>query len=141
MIGVVLALVASTGWGVGAVLTRLGLAGVRISLGTLVSLAASLLALLLCAFLFNQEGFGLLSWPVAVWFAMTGVVGYPLGRRLNFQAIHHLGAARATPLMSSSPLFAILIAAAFTGEAVTPPLVAGAVMIVAGLALVMSGNR
>ncbi len=141
MVGVVLALAASGGWGADAVLSRLGLAGLRVSLGTLVSLAASLAALLVAALALNSDGLAALSLPVVGWFAMTGLVNYPLGRRLNYQAIHHLGPARATPIISSAPLFAILFAAVFAGEAVTLPVVIGAVMVVGGIALVASGSE
>jgi drug/metabolite transporter (DMT)-like permease len=141
MLGVILALTAAAGWGAGAVLTRMGLKDVPISVGTLVSLVASLVMLFGAALFFNQDGFPLLSPQVVAWFAMTGVVGYPLGRRLNFQAIHHVGAARATPVISASPLFAIAIAAVFTGEQVTLPLLAGAIMVVGGIALVVSSQR
>jgi drug/metabolite transporter, DME family len=140
MLGIALALIAAAGWGAGAVLTRVGISGVRISVGVLVSLAASLAVIASAAVVLDWPGLGILTPAIAGWFAMTGLVGYPLGRQLNFRSINYIGAARATPIMSSSPLFAILFAVLFTGEVVTLPQAGGALMIVAGLAVVMSSN-
>jgi DME family drug/metabolite transporter len=140
MIGTALALIAAAGWGAGAVLTRVGISGVRISVGVLVSLAASLAVIAAAAAALDWPGIAILTPAIVGWFAMTGLVGYPLGRQLNFRSISYIGAARATPIMSSSPLFAILFAVLFTGEVVTLPQVGGALMIVAGLAVVMSSD-
>jgi drug/metabolite transporter, DME family len=140
VVGIILALIAAGGWGAGAVLTRVGISGVRISIGVLVSLAASLTVIACAAAVLDWPGMEALSPSTLGWFAMTGLVGYPLGRQLNFRSISFIGAARATPIMSSSPLFAILFAVIFTGEIVTIPQIAGALMIVAGLAVVVSSD-
>jgi drug/metabolite transporter (DMT)-like permease len=108
--------------------------------GVLVSLAASLAVIACAAVVLDWPGLAVLGSDNLVWFAMTGLVGYPLGRQLNFRSINFIGAARATPIMSSSPLFAILFAVIFTGEQVSLAQIAGALMIVTGLAVVMSSD-
>ena len=138
MLGVVLALCAAAGWGTDAVLARQGLRRMPPAFGTLVSLCASVVGAVAVALLFDREhlrGYP----PVAfAWFALVGLVNFLGGRQCNYGAVKRLGAARATPLFAASPLVSIALAAAFTGERLTLPLLLGALLIVAGVALVVT---
>ncbi len=138
MVGVLLALCAAASWGTDAVLARQGLRRMPPAFGTLVSLCASVVGAVVVALLFDREH--LLGYPPAAfaWFAMIGLVNFLGGRQCNYEAVKRLGAARATPLFAASPLVSIALAAAFTGERLTLPLLLGALLIVAGVVLVVS---
>lgn len=141
MLGVVAALCAALGWGASAILARLGLDGVSPALGTLISLVSSFAVTLVVALIVQPEGFAQLSVSTVLWFALIGLVNFPIGRQLNFQAIKRIGPARAAPLFGTSTLFAMLIAVLFTDEEVTVPLVAGSLMVVTGIILVVREQK
>jgi DME family drug/metabolite transporter len=64
--------------------------------------------------------------------AAAGLLGPAIGRVLYFSAIHHLGVARALPLASTMPLFAVVLGVGLLGERPGPEIVAGTALIVAG---------
>lgn len=138
MLGVLLALCAAASWGTDAVLARQGLRRMPPAVGTLISLCASVVGAVVVALVFDREH--LLGYPPAAfaWFAMIGLVNFLGGRQCNYEAVKRLGAARATPLFAASPLVSIALAATFTGERLTLPLLLGALLIVAGVVLVVS---
>jgi drug/metabolite transporter (DMT)-like permease len=76
----------------------------------------------------------------AAWFAAVGIMGPCLGRVFNYLGVARLGAARATPLINSSPLFTTILALIFLREQVTFRILLGVLSIIAGIA-VLSGKR
>ena len=70
-------------------------------------------------------------WPAVV-------VGFlmPVVRWLTYTGIARIGAARGTALRSTHPLFSTLLALSFLGEDATLPVLAGIVLIVAGITLI-----
>jgi len=140
MTGIAFAIVASLGWGTGAVFARYGLQGMKASTGTLISILAS--AILVCSLaLIIDFDVVLALTPVAVlWFSIAGLIAFVLGRQLNFMAIRYLGVGKATPITASAPLFAIIIAVTFTEEYVNLPIVAGTIFVVTGLYLVITSR-
>jgi drug/metabolite transporter (DMT)-like permease len=80
-------------------------------------------------------GFGLTPTAIVA-FAAAGMVGTLLGRAAFYLGIKRIGAARAEPLKASTPLHATVLAVVLLGEVVTPPQVAGIVLVVAGVAVV-----
>lgn len=64
-----------------------------------------------------------------------------IGDILQFTAIMRLGIALAMPICSSSPLFTLLIAAAFLGEPLTPRAIGGALLVILGVVLVAVPRR
>ena len=69
--------------------------------------------------------------------AGSAVLGLSAGDTLYIAGIRHIGLARATPIsMAMFPLFTFVLAAVLLGEAITPSVVGGAVLIVLGLHLV-----
>jgi drug/metabolite transporter (DMT)-like permease len=54
--------------------------------------------------------------------------------------VERLGAARATPLINSSPLFTTILAVIFLRERLTPKILLGVLCIVGGI-VVLSGRR
>ena len=84
-----------------------------------------------------------LTWDPAVWsttgilwFALGGLTGPSLGRVFMYRGIHHLGVARAMPMMATGPLFTGVLAIAFMGERPGPLVWAGTVLITAGCAAI-----
>jgi len=60
-----------------------------------------------------------------LWFSKTGQVSYVLGRGPNYTAIRYIGVGRATPMLASTPLFAVIIAVVLTGKRVNLIIAAG----------------
>jgi drug/metabolite transporter, DME family len=58
----------------------------------------------------------LFHWKAAGWFALSGVVGIYLGRRMLFDAVHILGPARASVLHTASPVVTLIAAWFLVGE-------------------------
>jgi DME family drug/metabolite transporter len=72
----------------------------------------------------------------------TAVIGPGLGDMLYFAGIRMIGVARAFPIsMAGSPLFTIALAAVFVGEAITLPIVAGAILTIAGISLIATRQQ
>jgi drug/metabolite transporter, DME family len=142
MLGILLALLAATGWALSAVLARVGLQSIKPSFGTLISLVAGFTLVATVAALVDLESLVSVPLGAVLWFAMVGVLNFPMGRFFNYQGISRIGVSKATPVMASAPLFAITIAVIFTGESLTPLVVAGAITILLGLVLVVTeGER
>ena len=76
-----------------------------------------------------------------LWIALLAFVNYPLARMLNFFAISRIGAARASPLFSSSPLWATMLAIMFLGERPHWVTLIGTLCIVSGAILIVSERR
>jgi drug/metabolite transporter (DMT)-like permease len=55
-------------------------------------------------------------WKAAGWFALSGVVGIYLGRRMLFESVHVLGPARASVLHTASPVVTLIAAWFLVGE-------------------------
>ena len=58
----------------------------------------------------------LFHWKAAGWFALSGVVGIYLGRRMLLDAVHILGPARASVLHTASPIVTLVAAWFLVGE-------------------------
>ena len=72
--------------------------------------------------------------------ATVGITGPCLGRVFNYMGVARLGAARATPLINSSPLLTTILALVFLREQITIKIFLGALCIVAGI-VVLTGQR
>ena len=83
------------------------------------------------------------DWKGAGLYALSGVVGTFLGRRMLFDTVRLLGAARASVFHSSAPAFAFLAAWLLAGEVITLGDVALVAIVWAGLGLVQpaAGTR
>ena len=137
MTGILCALTASVCWGIGAIFVKLGSQSIQSSTGIFISMLASILLVCSLALGMDYEAVQALT-PLAVfWFCMVGLVSYALGRGLNYTAIRYIGVGRATPMVASAPLFAVILAAVFAGERVNLPIASGTVSIVLGLYLVI----
>jgi DME family drug/metabolite transporter len=72
-------------------------------------------------------------WKAAGWFALSGVVGIYLGRRMLFDAVHILGPARASVLHTASPVVTLIAAWFLVGERLGPYEFMLMAMVMAGL--------
>ena len=138
MLGILFGILAATCWGFSAVLVRFGLQHLRPTTGTWVSLIPGVLLVMGLALVFNQDAFPELTAIAFVWFALSGLFNFALGRLFNTVSIGLAGVARATPLFSTAPLFATILAIIFLGESITPWLLLGTVTIVGGIILITS---
>ena len=138
MLGVVFALLAATCWGFSAILVRLGLQHLRPTTGTWVSMIPGILMVMTLALVFNLDDITTLAGVAFFWFALSGLFNFALGRFLNTLSIQLAGVARATPLFSTAPFFATILAVIFLGETITPWLVLGTMTIVSGIILITS---
>ena len=138
MLGVVLGILAASSWGLSAILVRLGVQSLRPSTGTWVSLIPGLIVVMALAFLFNYDDIKSLAALAFLWFALSGLFNFALGRLLNAVSINMVGVAKAAPLFSTAPLFATILGVTLLGESITPWLLLGTFCVVAGIALITS---
>ncbi len=131
MIAVLLAIVAALFFGGMSVFIRIGLArSPDVRLATVATVGTALvvaLAALAAEAPFRGVHAGA-AWP----FALAGLLQPGVGQLLVTVAIREAGASRASMIFGSAPLVSVAIALVFLGEPVSAPLMAGAVLIVAG---------
>lgn len=140
MLGIILAITAGACWGIGSTFARLGLQGIRVSTGVLISMLSSIMLICSLALIIDYDAVLSLTPKEVLWFGLIGVVTYVLGRQFNYMAIRRIGVGRATPIFASAPLFAITIAITFTGESINLPIITGTLFIVVGLYLVITSR-
>jgi drug/metabolite transporter (DMT)-like permease len=131
VIAVVLALVAALFFGGMSVFVRIGLArSPDVGVGTLATVATAFLVAV-AAVLAEAPSRGVhvgAAWP----FLLAGLLQPGVGQFLVTLAIRETGASRASMIFGSAPLVSVAIALVFLGEPARAPLLAGAVLIVAG---------
>ncbi|MFQ5825877.1 MAG: DMT family transporter [Dehalococcoidia bacterium] len=136
--GILLAILAAASFGVGRVFAGLGLQRIKPLTGTLISLISGLLLVLIVTFFFQFEALISVSLAAVGWFALIGILNFPVGRGLTFLGIRHIGASRSTTVYASYPLFTMALAIPLLGERVSAVLVIGVLFIVGGLTLLFS---
>jgi drug/metabolite transporter (DMT)-like permease len=75
------------------------------------------------------------TWEAPLYFMAAGVVGQGMGQLSFYMGIERMGVSRATPIQSSTPIWAVLFAALFLSERPTLAVWAGTVLIVLGISL------
>ena len=138
--GECLALTSAVLWGTIPVLVRKGLSHSNASVAVCLGLLASAPLLLLVFSVHPRPVMQAVAPQAAAWFAAVGIMGSCLGRVFNYLGVARLGAARATPLINSSPLFTTILALVFLREQVTLRILLGVLSIIAGIA-VLTGKR
>jgi len=138
VIEIILGLSAALGFGSSAVFARVGLQHVHPTSGTLVSLIVGSVITMTLALIFHFNEIFALSSFAFVWFLLSGLINFPMGRLLNYTAVDLAGVNRATPIIGASPLFAMALALAIGGESINVPIFLGTVSIIGGLVLVLS---
>jgi drug/metabolite transporter (DMT)-like permease len=137
MLPVILALLAALGFALSGVFVRLAGPRVAVLTGTAVSVVASLTIAVIPAIVLELPALQRISIAGFLWILLA-FVNYPLGRTLNYASVRRIGAARAAPLFSSSPLWSVVLAVAFLGERPNVMIIAGTVAIVAGVVLIVT---
>ena len=135
-----LALAAALSWGLSAVFVRQGLRFLGAAPGTVVSLAVGFVFTTLLVVVFQPETLTSITFPAILSFALIGILNFPLGRFFNYLSISRLGIGRSTPILASSPLFAMALAVIFSGESVNLGTLAGTALILAGLYATLMPN-
>jgi drug/metabolite transporter (DMT)-like permease len=138
MIGVVLALTASVGFGATAVFARLGVQHIGAVPGTLISLTVSMVVTVIIATLLHpRDMIGISGTALALAF-IVALLSYPIGRLLSFTGVRLVGISRSSTIVGAAPLFATALAVALTGESVSLPLLLGSASIIGGMTLILS---
>ena len=141
MEGFAFALLAAVGFAASGVFTRLAGRGIGVPTGTALSVLASLALAVIPALVLDLPAFAKISIAGFLWIALLAFINYPLARMLNFFAITRIGAARASPLFSSSPLWATVLAIIFLGERPHWVVIVGTLCIVAGAIIIVTERR
>lgn len=81
------------------------------------------------------------SWQAVPYFALSGLIGTTGGRLFRVLAIQKVGAPVAAAVNNMTPLVASGMAILLLGERVTPPIVGGTLVIVAGTILLSLSGR
>ena len=135
-----LAILALMGFGSAAIFARVGMQTVGAPTVTIISLCFSFLASGILALIFALGDFGALPLIVLAWCLMLGAFNFLGGRNLSFQAIGRIGAARAGAIVGTSAVFASILAITLTGERPHWIVLAGTVVVVAGLTTALGKN-
>ena len=128
---VLLALLASAGFGLALVVTQFGLRHVQAADGALVSIPTiTALLWLLSPFVFDLSGW---QTAAAVIFALVGLFFPAAVTLLTYEANQRMGPTITGALGSTAPLFAAAGAVLFLGERLTPSSAAATIAFVAGI--------
>jgi drug/metabolite transporter (DMT)-like permease len=138
MLPILLALSAALSWGAAAMFVRLALRDMSTATGTLISLAGGLVFTAVLVAIFQLDEALNVSAEAVLLFAIVGIFNFPLGRYLNYLSMSHIGVGRSTPILASSPLFAMALAILFTGESLSLASLGGTLLIMAGLYVTLS---
>ena len=140
MPAIALALLALMGFGSAAIFARVGMQTVGAPTVTIISLCFSFLASGILALVFAVADFGSLPPALLAWCLMLGAFNFLGGRNLSFQAIGRIGAARAGAIVGTSAVFASILAITLTGERPHWIVLAGTLVVVAGLTTALGKN-
>jgi len=134
MLGEFAALGAAITWAVAPIMYKKALSGVSPISANIVRCASNAVFLVLILFASGLTGV-LASLPtgVVVVVVVSGLVGLGLGDTFYMYALKSIGVARAVPLATSYPLFSLVWATFFLGQAVTVSAVTGTVVILLGI--------
>ena len=81
------------------------------------------------------------SWRAVPYFLLSGVVGTAAGRLFRVAAIEKVGASVAASIVNLAPFISTGLAILLLGERVTPPILAGTLVIVLGTTLLSLSGR
>ena len=140
MLGVALSLAAAMGFAGSAVFARIGLLHIRPTTGTIVSLLIGISITLTLSIIFHQKEIMALSGIAFLWFFISGLINFPIGRLLNYTGVSKIGVSKSTAIVGSSPLFAAILAVTVGGETINTLMMIGTAAIIGGVALIV-GQR
>lgn len=137
-----LAILASLFFAIGAIFSRRGSMLVSPTSGAQITVLMAPPIFALLAFIFGEidESFSLPLLAYA-FFGVAGILHFVGGRSLQYLGIHAIGAARATVIITLSPLVSVLIAMIALNEIPGWAVGVGAVLLVLGPILIALGER
>lgn len=138
MLGLLLAFGGAVGWGASTIFVRLALQHIPASMGVLLSMFSGLIFAFSVTLVLNLSDFSSLSLAVFGWFVLLGFISFPMGRFFSFSAVHLIGVSRSAPILATAPLFAAVWAITLGGERPGFLTLIGGIVVVLGVALVMS---
>ena len=140
-LAIAFALLSALGFACGNVFIRMGIERVTPRAATFWTVLTGAVLLISLAFAFNFPEIKSLKLSTIGWFALMGLMAYPLARVLQNTAINMVGASRAVPMASVQPLVAFMLGMLLLGERPNLLVSAGTPVIVAGLLMVvLAGN-
>ncbi|MFC5712506.1 DMT family transporter [Thalassorhabdus alkalitolerans] len=132
--GFILALLTGLCFAISNILVRKGMAHSQKDNGVLTTLLVNLIVLGGAALLFRLLTEGQpITWQGLGWFALAGVFTTFLGRTTLFMSFRHIGPTRGTAVKNSAPMFTVLFAVLFLGEAVAGLPLVGIILVLCGL--------
>ena len=138
--GVGLALVAALGFGGAAVFARMGMRRIRPTTATIASLVTSAAVTMAIALSLDASGIGALGAAAFGFLLLNAALSYLVGRLFNFTGVRLVGAARASIIVGTSPLFAAGLAVWLLGERLTAPILGGTVLVIIGVGVILSSR-
>ena len=141
MTGILFALGASTVWGMANVWIRLALRDMRPTTSAVFSLFAGLLLLIPLSLLLHYDDLTAMTLGAVVAVFFYGMTNFLMGRFLNYSAISRIGLGRSVPIVSASPVPALLLAILLLGEEVNLLLIVGALVVLSGVLLIVTERR
>ena len=135
---VALAFAAAFCFGLGLILSQIGLRGIAPVAGAAISIPTSTVLFLACAPIWLD--LGALSWPAVAIFAAVGLFFPATGTLLTFVANRRLGPVITGTLGNLAPIFAVTLAFLFLGEPLRPGQIAGLAVVIAGV-MVLTAAR
>ena len=137
LMGILFALLSSVTFGSSAVFARVGLQYIGPLIGTLIAVFTSLIFVSMAVIAFDLDSLISVSFVAVLWFALLGILNFPLARNFLFLGLRAIGASRASAIGASSPLFALIFIVTILRESVTVPLIIGTFSVIGGLVLVL----
>lgn len=141
MTGMLLALCATTVWGMANVWIRLALRDMRPTTVAVLSLGTGLLLLIPLSLLLYWDDMVSLSAGALTTIFFYGMSNFLLGRFLNYSSISRIGLSSSVPITAASPVVAFVLAVAFLGESLTLPILLGTATVMAGILLIVTERR
>ena len=141
MIPVLMALIAATGFALNAIFARLAGRRIAVLTGSGMAVLASLPLALIPALILDLPALARIPVAGFLWIVLLAFIGYPLAQSSNYASTSRIGAARASPLFASSPLWSTVLAVIFLGERPNGLIIGGTLAIVAGIILIVAERR
>lgn len=138
MLGIALALSTALGFAVAPLFARLALQHMRPTTLALISLVTGTILILILAFAFHTEEVLALGGVAFLWFLLSGVINFPLGRFFEYTSVNLTGVSRTATIIGAAPLFATIMAVTVGGETMNPLLIVGTIATVCGVLLILS---
>ena len=131
--GFILAIGAAISFGSVGIFTRIGVEHIKPPGATLIALLSSSIVVTVFTIVLEMEIVRNVSLSGILWFAVIGILYFPLARNFFFLGVNSIGASRTSGIYASYPLFTVIFATMFLKEDMTISVMVGTLCIVGGL--------